>query len=103
MGRIVATEFVPLDGVIEDPGGSENFEHATTAPLSSESTARIRPRPRRRSLPLREGLPSLVQRRAEPRARRLREPSAVPRVPLMSGYSVPWRALVRSAEPLSTL
>jgi len=27
MGRIVATEFVSLDGVIEDPGGSEGFEH----------------------------------------------------------------------------
>ena len=27
MGRIVATEFVSLDGVIEDPGGSEDFEH----------------------------------------------------------------------------
>jgi dihydrofolate reductase len=28
MGRIVVTEFVSLDGVIEDPGGSENFEHS---------------------------------------------------------------------------
>jgi dihydrofolate reductase len=27
MGRIVVTEFVSLDGVIEDPGGSENFKH----------------------------------------------------------------------------
>jgi dihydrofolate reductase len=27
MGRIVATEFVSLDGVMEDPGGAENFEH----------------------------------------------------------------------------
>jgi dihydrofolate reductase len=27
MGRIVATEFISLDGVIEDPGGSEDFEH----------------------------------------------------------------------------
>jgi dihydrofolate reductase len=27
MGRIVVTEFVSLDGVIEDPGGSEEFEH----------------------------------------------------------------------------
>ena len=27
MGKIVVTEFVSLDGVIEDPGGSENFEH----------------------------------------------------------------------------
>jgi dihydrofolate reductase len=25
MGRIVVTEFVSLDGVMEDPGGSENF------------------------------------------------------------------------------
>ncbi len=28
MGRIVVTEFVSLDGVIEDPGGSENFTHS---------------------------------------------------------------------------
>jgi dihydrofolate reductase len=27
MGRIVVTEFVSLDGVIEDPGGSENYRH----------------------------------------------------------------------------
>jgi dihydrofolate reductase len=27
MGRIVLTEFVSLDGVMEDPGGSEDFEH----------------------------------------------------------------------------
>ncbi|HEV7563292.1 MAG TPA: dihydrofolate reductase family protein [Solirubrobacterales bacterium] len=27
MGRIVATEFVSLDGVMEDPGGAENFKH----------------------------------------------------------------------------
>jgi len=28
MGRIVVTEFVSLDGVIEDPGGSEKFRHS---------------------------------------------------------------------------
>jgi dihydrofolate reductase len=28
MGKIVATEFVSLDGVIEAPGGGEDFEHA---------------------------------------------------------------------------
>ena len=27
MGRIVVTEFISLDGVIEDPGGAEDFEH----------------------------------------------------------------------------
>jgi dihydrofolate reductase len=27
MARIVVTEFVSLDGVIEDPGGGEDFEH----------------------------------------------------------------------------
>ena len=27
VGRIVVTEFVSLDGVMEDPGGSENFAH----------------------------------------------------------------------------
>ena len=27
MGRIAVTEFISLDGVIEDPGGGENFRH----------------------------------------------------------------------------
>jgi dihydrofolate reductase len=27
MGRIVATEFVSLDGVMEDPGGAEGYKH----------------------------------------------------------------------------
>jgi dihydrofolate reductase len=27
VGRIVVTEFVSLDGVVEDPGGGENFKH----------------------------------------------------------------------------
>lgn len=27
MGKIVITEFVSLDGVIEDPGGAEDYEH----------------------------------------------------------------------------
>jgi dihydrofolate reductase len=27
MGKIVITEFVSLDGVMEDPGGAEGFEH----------------------------------------------------------------------------
>jgi dihydrofolate reductase len=27
MGRIVVTEFISLDGVIEDPGGAEDYEH----------------------------------------------------------------------------
>jgi dihydrofolate reductase len=27
VGRIVVTEFVSLDGVLEDPGGSESFKH----------------------------------------------------------------------------
>jgi dihydrofolate reductase len=27
VGSIVVTEFISLDGVIEDPGGSENFKH----------------------------------------------------------------------------
>ena len=27
MGKIAITEFISLDGVVEDPGGSEDFEH----------------------------------------------------------------------------
>jgi dihydrofolate reductase len=27
MGRIVVTEFISLDGVVEDPGGAEDFRH----------------------------------------------------------------------------
>ena len=27
MARIVVTEFISLDGVIEDPGGSESFKN----------------------------------------------------------------------------
>jgi dihydrofolate reductase len=27
MGKIVVTEFVSMDGVFEDPGGAENYEH----------------------------------------------------------------------------
>ena len=28
MGRIVVTEFISLDGVVEDPGGAEDFRHS---------------------------------------------------------------------------
>jgi dihydrofolate reductase len=28
MGRIVVTEFISVDGVIEDPGGAEDFKHS---------------------------------------------------------------------------
>ena len=27
MGKVVVTEFVSLDGVMEDPGGAEGYEH----------------------------------------------------------------------------
>ena len=27
MGKLVITEFVSLDGVMEDPGGAESYEH----------------------------------------------------------------------------
>ena len=32
MGKLVVTEFIPLDGIIEDPGGSEDTEQ-TAAPF----------------------------------------------------------------------
>ena len=32
MGRIVVTEFVSLDGVMEHPGGAENFRHSGWSP-----------------------------------------------------------------------
>jgi hypothetical protein len=35
MGRIVVTEFVSVDGVFEDPGGSESYEHGGWATSSS--------------------------------------------------------------------
>jgi len=28
VGKIVVTEFISLDGVIEDPGGAEDFKHS---------------------------------------------------------------------------
>ena len=51
MGRIVVTEFVSLDGVMEDPGGAEDFKHGgwsleisrETRATSSSSTRRWRP------------------------------------------------------------
>ena len=27
MGKVVITEFVSLDGVMEDPGGAEDYQH----------------------------------------------------------------------------
>jgi hypothetical protein len=35
MGRIIVTEFISLDGVIEAPGPGEKFKHAT-APNPSD-------------------------------------------------------------------
>jgi hypothetical protein len=46
MGKLVVTEFVSVDGVFEDPGGAETYEHggwtfdttaATTATRSSST------------------------------------------------------------------
>jgi dihydrofolate reductase len=41
--RIVASEFVSLDGVMEDPGGGESFEHGGwTAPYWSDEIAKVK-------------------------------------------------------------
>ena len=53
MGKIVVTEFISLDGVIEDPGGSENYSRGGWAfdfdrgqeGTSSSSTSLTKPRP----------------------------------------------------------
>jgi dihydrofolate reductase len=41
--RVVVTEFVSLDGVIEDPGGSEGFEHGGwTFPYWNDEIAKLK-------------------------------------------------------------
>jgi dihydrofolate reductase len=41
--RVVVTEFVSLDGVIEDPGGSESFEHGGwTFPYWNDEIAKLK-------------------------------------------------------------
>ena len=53
MGKIVVTEFVSLDGVMEAPGGGEDYEHragrsrSTAAPRATSSSSTRRWRPRR--------------------------------------------------------
>jgi hypothetical protein len=42
MGRIVVSEFVTLDGVIEDPGGSEKSPHGGGRSRSSLRLAEAR-------------------------------------------------------------
>jgi hypothetical protein len=32
MRRVIVTEYVSVDGVIEDPGGAEQFEQAASSP-----------------------------------------------------------------------
>ena len=52
MGRIVVTEFMSLDGVVEDPGGAEDYKYGgwsfetavATRGTSSSSTRRWNPR-----------------------------------------------------------
>ena len=34
MGKLVVTEFMTLDGIIEDPGGTTLSEHARTASVA---------------------------------------------------------------------
>jgi len=42
MRKVVVTEYVSLDGVIEDPGGAEKFEHGGwTIPYSDEEIAKF--------------------------------------------------------------
>ena len=31
MGKIVVTEFISLDGIVEDPGGAEDYSRGTWA------------------------------------------------------------------------
>lgn len=41
--RVVVTEFVSLDGVMEDPGGAENFEHGGwTMPYWNDEIAKLK-------------------------------------------------------------
>jgi dihydrofolate reductase len=43
MRKIIVTEFMTVDGVIEDPGGSENFEHGGwTQPYGSEEIEKFK-------------------------------------------------------------
>jgi len=43
MRRVVVSEFVSLDGVMEDPGGSEGFEHGGwTFPYWSDEIAKVK-------------------------------------------------------------
>ena len=42
MGSIVVSEFVSLDGVMEDPGGAEGSRHAARLPRPDEPQAQVR-------------------------------------------------------------
>jgi hypothetical protein len=41
MGKIVITEFVSLDGVVEDPAGVGDFGHAGCGELSDKKPLRL--------------------------------------------------------------
>ena len=38
MGELVVTEFVSVDGVFEDPGGAEDYEHGAGRSSTTEAT-----------------------------------------------------------------
>jgi hypothetical protein len=43
MGKVIVSEFVSLDGVMEDPGGAEKFEHGGwTMPYGNEEIGKFK-------------------------------------------------------------
>ena len=47
MSKLVVTEFVSVDGVFEDPGGAENYEHALYSNVQPHGLHAMVPSPTR--------------------------------------------------------